>query len=259
MNIETSRYETLTQTEAHENTSDRYSLIPTSRVLTVLADHGWHPAKVMEARTRKEENQGFQKHIVRLRNESYGTDFASVGDSLPEIVLINSHMGSASFQLMAGIFRLVCSNGMIAGNIASDYKIRHVGYTDSAVESAIAGIVGHVPMIAEKLGEFSGIVLNPEEQRAYAKAAIELRFEGDKWAVKPEELLTPRRWNDRLTPDLWSTYNVVQENLIKGTRVTDIDGRRRNARRVASIDKDTSINRALWVMAEEMAKLKTIH
>lgn len=250
------RYRTLKQEEAHQNTSERYSMIPTSRVLTVLADHGWMPAKVQEARTRLDENRGFQKHVVRLRNERFGTNFAAVGDSLPEIVLINSHMGSASFQLMCGIFRLVCSNGMIAGDTWNQYRVRHVGYTDSAVEAAITGIVEHIPLVADSMGKFKAIELNPEEQTAYAKAAIELRFDNDKWAVEPNQLLRPRRWNDKATPDLWSTLNVVQENLIKGTRVTDSQGRRRNARAVNSIDKDTSINRALWVMAQELAKYK---
>lgn len=95
-------YQTIMQGNAHSNTSDRYSFIPTSRVVSVLADHGWHPAKIREAGTRIEENKGFQAHLIRFRNE-LTTSNLQVGDFIPEIVLYNSHMGTSAFKLMAGI------------------------------------------------------------------------------------------------------------------------------------------------------------
>ncbi|MGG6549144.1 UNVERIFIED_CONTAM: DUF945 domain-containing protein, partial [Prevotella sp. 15_C9] len=70
------------------------------------------------------------------------------------------------------------------------------------------------------------------------------------------QLLRPRRFDDRES-DLWSTFNRVQENLVKG----GLDGRTANGRRqrtrpVQGIDQNVRLNRALWLLAEGMRELK---
>lgn len=256
--MEIKKYSTLNQTHASTKVSDKYSFIPTQRVLNVLAYNNWLPSKVQEARTRIDENKGFQKHIVRLRNSAFGTDYA-VGECIPEIVLVNSHSGTSAFHLMAGLFRLVCANGLVVGDAWNKFSVRHSGYTDSAVENAVQAICDTLPKVSDSVRKFGTVTLNRDEQLAYAKAAVELRFEDDKWAVEPSELLRPRRYTDSKTPTLWNTYNVVQENLINGCRATTSTGRRRNARAITQIDKNVTINRALWTLAQEMANLKEQH
>lgn len=98
--MDLNRYATINQAQAHSNVGSRYQMVPTSRMLDILADHGWIPSKVQEARSYK--HQGFQKHIVRLRNEKQLP--VQVGEYVPELVLFNSHMGSAAFKLLAGCF-----------------------------------------------------------------------------------------------------------------------------------------------------------
>lgn len=255
MNIE--KFQTLSQTQAHTKTSQKYSLIPTSRVISVLQDHGWHPAKVQEARA-KEGNRGFQKHIVRLRQESGDL---RVGDSFPEIVLINSHMGSSSFQLMLGMFRLVCSNGMVVGDTFEDYRIRHVGYTDEAVEKALQSLVYHAPRAIESVNTFKGIELSQPERLAYAQSVIELvKGEDETYSIEPRDMLSVRRYDDAKN-DLWTTFNVAQENVIRGgvrKRGTSY-GQRRRTGAINSIDKNVTLNRALWTLTEKMAELRASH
>ena len=65
--------------------------------------------------------------------------------------------------------------------------------------------------------------------------------------------------------NLWGVFNVVQENVIRGGQkgwVERLDARgraqtrRASTRAVAGIDGNRDLNRALWTLAEEMAKLK---
>lgn len=255
--MDTSKYLTLSQTQPHEKTSSKYSLIPTSRALTVLQDHGWMPAKVNEARIRKESNRGFQSHMVRLRQPKDMNANINSGE-FPEIVLINSHMGSASFQIMLGFFRLVCSNGAIAGENVESYRIRHVGFTEEKFENALSRLISQAPKVIESVNSFKSIELTSNEQKIYAQSAIELvRGEDNKFSIDPSMLVAPRRSEDR-APSLWNTFNIVQEKFIRGgLRVTRQDGRRTTMRAVKSIDKDVAINRALWTLTEKMAQLKT--
>lgn len=247
--IDITPYKSVSQTERHaEKTSERYSFIPTTRVLGVLADYGWQPSKVIEARTRK--NQGFQKHIVRLRQEGV------TGEEIPEIVLFNSHMGSAAFKLMSGIFRLICGNGLIVGDTWESHSIRHVGYTDELVESAAKALSVSSMKAIGQVERFRAIELSRPERIAFGEAAVALVNDGEKFTMQPDALLGARRWDDRAS-DLWTTLNVVQENVIRGgVRRVNSDGRRARTRAVASADGNIKLNQALWTLAEKMAEIK---
>lgn len=249
-------YETLTQTEKHEATSERYAMVPTSRMLDILSDYGWHPSKVQEAYTRKAENRGFQKHIVRLRNDAKLP--VIVGEYIPEIILINSHMGSSAFQLMAGVYRLVCSNGLMVGDTWESERVTHRGFATAKAETAIQNIVKALPMVTDAVESFRATPLNESERLAYAESAIELINDGDKvYSMRPDSLITPRRWADKSDQSLWGTFNVVQENIIRGgVRRVDSVGRRTRTRAINSIDRGVTVNRALWTLTEKMAELK---
>jgi hypothetical protein len=249
--MNTENFGTLTQQAAHSKTSDRYAFIPTSKALTVFADHGYHPSKIVEARTRIHENKGFQKHIIRLRKPELTTR-----SEFPEIILINSHMGSCSFRVLAGYFRCVCINGLISGDTTSDFRIRHSGYTDNAVSTAIQSITEQLPEIETTVEGMKLVTLTPEETLAYNTAAIELKWDG-KTYVDPSQLNYARRYDDR-TPTLWNTFNRAQEHLIKsGVRAKNTNGQRRRSKAVTSVDENVRLNRALWTLSQEMLKIKS--
>lgn len=237
-------------------TSDKYSFIPTTRVIDVLAQNGWMPVKAAQAGTRVEGKAGFQNHLIRFRNTSFNTAL-KVGDTLPEIVLKNSHCGGASFQLMAGLFRLVCSNGLVVDDHEFEtIRIRHTGYTDDLVQKAITNIVDACPATLEQVASWQAIELSENERLAFAASAIELKFDGDKYAVEPKQLLARRRYGDNAT-DLYTTMNVVQENLIRGgVRQRRRDGSRVRSREVKSIDENIKLNKALWTLTSRMAELR---
>lgn len=247
---------------AHSSRSARYSTIPTSEVLSSLRREGFQPFAVTQGGSRDEAKRGFTKHMLRLRHES--TMAAQVGDSFQEIVLVNSHDGTSSYQLMAGMFRLVCSNGMVvgAGNGFDEVRIKHTGNVIPAVIDGCIEILGRLPEVSSQVETFNRLQLTDGEQNAFAAAALAVRYEDNEAPFEAGKLLTVKRREDA-APSLWNTLNTVQENVIRGGVgyvLRDEQGRRKQFRRtreVAGIDQNVKLNRGLWVLAQEMAKLKS--
>ncbi len=114
----------------HGSRSERYSYIPTAAVLTELRKEGFQPFMVTQTCVRNEDRREHTKHMIRLRHAN------QVNDSIAnEIILLNSHDGSSSYQMLAGAFRFVCSNGLVCGDTVADVRIPHKG--------DVAGRVNH--------------------------------------------------------------------------------------------------------------------
>lgn len=240
-----------------DRVSDRYQYIPTARIVDGLRDAGFAPVKVTATRVRDEARQGYQKHMIRFRSIS-GADMLQVGDTLPEVVLVNSHDGTSSYQLSAGLFRLACLNGLVVQSGQGE-EIRISHNTRNIVDAVVDGshkVLTFAGKALEHASRWQGIKLEQREQMALAVGAHALRFGEDPAAaaIAPEKLLRARRSAD-LGNDLWTTFNVIQENTIRGgLRGVAQDpetGRRRNVstREVKGIDGNLSLNRALWAMA----------
>lgn len=246
----------------HESRSSRYDYIPTSRIVDGLREEGFEPVKVITSRTSDESKKGFEKHMIRFRQRSTGQ--ISVGDTFPEVVLVNSHDGSTSYNLMAGLFRLACSNGMIVPqDEVGEIHIRHKGgqVIDDVIDASFT-VLDQSMRAIEVIDQWKGIELDTRQQAALAVGAHYLKF-ADKdgqidTPITPDQLLTPRRVGDR-SNDLWSTFNVVQENVIKGglRGVRPAQGqkkhRRVTTREVKGIDGNVHLNKALWKLAEALA------
>jgi hypothetical protein len=274
-------------TEAHESRSARYTYIPTSEVIAGLMREGFQPFMATQSRSRIAGKSEFTKHMIRFRHPDSFAKIQRVGDSVPEVVLVNSHDGTSAYKLSAGLFRLVCSNGlMVADSTVEMLSVMHKGnIVDQVIEGSFQ-IVSQSEKSLEKSEEWNRLALTAGEQGAFADAARELRFADNEGAIATPitaaQLLAPRRAEDANGPvswrgelarsgpkqDLWHTLNVVQENVIKGglhgfQQTTDKQTGRRTARRVTTrevkgIDQDVKLNRALWMLAERMAELKGV-
>lgn len=244
-----------------EKTSDKYGLVPTTDVIEVLKDLGMVPVAARQASTREERNNGFQKHMVTLRFASDAARMFDVNDEIPQLLLTNSHMGSASFRLMLSIWRCVCANQLVVQSSSLlDIRIGHNRYAPERVADALGAVIEVLPRVNENIQQFKAIELSTGEQKALADAVIPLRFDTETHRVEPSDLLQVNRYADR-APTLWNTFNTIQENVIKGgvtTRATSPDAVRRYARskRVTGIDADVKLNTALWALTEKMAELK---
>lgn len=128
----------------------------------------------------------------------------------------------------------------------------HKGDVVSQVIEGAYEVLGIFDRVEEKRDAMQSLVLPPPAQQALAQAAQTYRFGEDHQPVTAPQILSPRRWQNE-SNDLWTTYQRIQENLIKGgLSGRSAKGRRTHTRAVRGIDGDVKLNRALWVMAEAM-------
>ena len=234
--------------------SDRYKFVPTSSVIDILRSHGFHPVKAMQSRSRIEGKGEFTRHMLRFRHDSH-LRAAIVGEETPELVLSNAHDGTSAYRLMAGIFRLVCGNGLTVQSADfGSISVKHAGGADfhERIIDATYQVVEEMPRTMEKIGEWKQIDLTAKQREAFAAAALELKGNSQ---ITPAQLLAPRRSEDK-KPDVWTTANVVQEHLIKGglQGVASTGRRRMTTRPVKSVSEDLRLNRALWTLTEKLAE-----
>lgn len=233
--------------DKHESRSERYTYIPTITLLDNLQREGFRPFFACQTRVRDESKREHTKHMLRLRRAGQIT-----GQQVPEIILLNSHDGSSCYQMLPGLFRAVCTNGLVCGQSFGEVRVPHKG---DVVEKVIEGayeVLGVFDRVEEKREAMQSLLLPPPAQQAFAKAALNYRFGEAHLPITESQALSARRWQDE-SSDLWSIYNRLQENLSKGGLAgRSAQGKRSRTRAVNGIDGDLRLNRALWVMAEEL-------
>ena len=237
--------------------SDKYHFIPTIEVVEQLRDLNWYPVSVGEAGVRDIDKDGFQQHYVRFQNF---TDLINPSGNVVELLLFNSHDRSKSFTISAGIYRYVCSNGLvIADSVFDSYKIKHLGERENDVSNAVAKITQVKSKLLSKVAKFEAIKLNQDEKQAFLQSALPLRFSEHLELDNPNELLEPLRTED-MKDDLYTTLNILQEQFLsKSSKIKGYNkdtGRRFTAKGVTSISKDVEINKGLWDIAERIASIK---
>lgn len=237
---------------AHESRSDRYTYIPTVHVLDALRREGFEPFAAYQGRTRDESRREFTKHMVRLRHAG---QIDQRGDSVNEIILLNSHDGTSSYQMLAGCFRFVCANGLVIGDTSHDVRVRHSGDVVGNVIEGAYSVLEHFDQVTEARERMQSIQLDAGEQLAFSRAALRLKYD-DAAPITAEQLNRPRRMDDR-AGDLWQTFNRTQEALVRGGLPgRSANGNRTRTRAITGISENVAMNRALWTLADEMAKLK---
>jgi hypothetical protein len=237
----------------HESRSERYSYIPTASVLAELRNEGFLPFMVCQTRVRHEGRREYTKHMLRLRHASQIN-----GNEANEIILLNSHDGTSSYQMLAGMFRFVCHNGLVCGDTLADVRVPHKGNVAQQVIEGAYEVLKGFERVQESRDAMRLITLDEGEQDVLARSALSLKYDApDKVTpVTEAQVLMPRRFDDRGS-DLWFTFNRIQENLLKGgLNGRSAHGRRQRTRPVQGIDQSLRLNRALWMLAEGMRELK---
>jgi hypothetical protein len=103
------------------------------------------------------------------------------------------------------------------------------------------------------------ITLSQDQAVALAEGALSVRFgrEEDKWPVHPESLVFAVRRSADQSNNLWTVFNRIQENILKGGREVvgklNSKGQRRRVIPIRGIDQEIRINQELWSQAEQLA------
>jgi len=253
--------------ESHGKLTDKYSFVPTVRVIEMLEANGWIVSNAREQRSKVYD--GFQKHMVRFRKEADVSRRLEIDEIIPEIILTNAHNGSARFILMSGFERCWCLNQCtVSEGTIESHKITHVGYTDAKVVKAIDSIVGQTPKVISSIARFKDTPLSNEQRWMFADMALNLMFDETKWSKYNKDatinrLTKPQRVQDE-DVNLWNVFNIIQERFMKGGRylVTNDEmelcaryqwnvdyANTESVRPVKSIDRSIEVNRKLWELA----------
>ena len=234
-------------TQPSRKVSDKYSFMPTTRILEDLGKLGWEPYEASQRKSRTSVDSMFTKHLIRFRNKSVG----QLGDSIPEVVLTNSHDGRNSFNLHAGLFRLVCMNGLILADTTFDQvKIKHQWYNMEEITKVTNSMIDKITTIVTNINNMDSRELSEKEKRSFAKKAMLTRWPKGNDMLDIDDILQSVRTADK-GDSVWKVYNVVQEKLIKGGLVFNNHREKiQKLRPIINIDRKVEVNKNLWQLAE---------
>ena len=232
--------------------SKHYTHIPTTKVIDDMELLGWKPIEAKEVKARKKSTKGYQKHLIVFRNDDVVINGEDGDTVFPQILLTNSHDGKNAFQFQAGLYRLVCSNGLVIADTQFEaVKMRHMGYTCEDLQVKIKEMVEKLPLTVESMNKMKAKEMAEEEIIQFAKDAINTRFtekEINRIQIDLKELVNPVRKEDAGN-DLWSVFNVVQEKIVTGDFDYRAGGKVRKAREIKNFKQDMKINKELFDLA----------
>ena len=251
-------------TEAHDSRSDRFRPIATIEVLRLLDKEGFGVVGAVQSIARTEDRKDYTKHMLRLRKRDDVQ--RRVGDNVFEVLLKNANDGTSAYDLLSGLFRIACLNSLVSMSTQlTTQKVRHSGDVAPKVIEGVFSVLNDAERSLAAPDQWGQLQLSAPEQQLFAQAAHAIRFPVDEnnnqtTNVKPEQMLHVRRTGD-IGDDLWTVFNRVQENVVRGGLNNygyNAEGRFRRAhtREVKGIDQSTALNRALWTLGEKMAQLK---
>jgi len=239
--------------------SGKYLFVNTETIVDDLDKLGWKPVQAAQRKSRGKETI-FSKHMVAFQNPDIKIKGSDGDDSFPRIIMTNSHDGMQAFKFSVGIYRLVCSNGLVvADEEFSDFKIKHKGYTFEELRGVVNEAVADLPNRVQVLNEMKSRVLTKEEKGKLALDAMLIRagikpnsdkakkFNYDEETI--EDILDPKRKEDE-GDDLWRVFNVIQEKITQGDFHAALTGAKvRKVRKIKSFEKDLKVNKELFKLA----------
>ena len=239
--------------------SKKYLFVNTETIIDDLDKLGWKPVQVAQRKGRG-NNTIFSKHMVAFQNPDIKIISEDGDNAYPRILLTNSHDGMQAFKFSVGIFRLVCSNGLVvADEQFSDFKIKHKGYTFGELRKVVKQAVADLPNRVQVMNDMKDRILTEDEKKKLALDAMLIRAgiePGSEKATKFNyddetivDILDPKRKEDKGN-DLWRVFNVVQEKITQGEFHAALKGAKvRKVRKIKSFEKDIKVNKELFKLA----------
>ena len=246
--------EMTTQEVANLGLSDHYSFVPTMNVVRDLQTMGWDCVDAKQVKARKKSTNGYQKHMLTFEHPKYKVEGV---EEYPQLLLTNSHDGGNAFQLSAGIFRLVCSNGLVIKT--EDYgtqRLIHKGYSFEAVQEMVEGFIATIDETMTRITAMKRTQLDKDQMVEFAKQAALLRFTSKSYneenidkVVYIDELLDATRKEDNGNA-VWEVFNRVQERLVGGNyHYKGTKDKPRKARPIKNFQQNFEVNKKLSELA----------
>jgi len=257
--------------------SKHYSFVPTMKVVNDLRALGYECVDATQVKARKKSTNGYQKHLLTFEHPDYkvdqvkevqledGTTETQVlpAEEYPQLLLTNSHDGGNAFTLSAGIFRLICSNGLVIKT--EDYgsaRLVHKGYSFESVRELVNEFNVTIDEVLSKVTAMKKVQLTKDQQIEFAKQAALLRFTAKSYnedniadVVDLDGLLNAERKEDKGN-GLYEVFNRVQESLVKGKYLYASSGsvnkagtKTRKGREIKNFKQSIDVNKKLSELA----------
>ena len=244
--------------KASNEVSQHYTHIPTNQVIDDMRELDWGVIQAQQVAARKKMTRGYQKHMIVFRHPDLMVEGQDGDNVWPQIIMTNSHDGKNSFTFQAGMYRLVCSNGLvIADQEFGSMKIRHMGYDFDTLRETINEMVEKLPLTVESMNKFKNTELTKPQMYDLARKALATRFKVQKnqkvdqvYKINLDEFLSPVRKEDAGN-DLWSVFNLVQEKVVEGDFEYVSGVKMRKARKIKNFKQDLDVNQKLFEVAKE--------
>jgi hypothetical protein len=221
-----------------------------------LRREGWFPFFAAQTAPRDDDRRGHAKHMLRLRRDD------GIGKpEAVEVIIVNSHDGTSAHQMFAGMLCFVCTNSLIAGERFEEVRAPHKGEVKDQIIEGVYTVANDFPRLIDATETMKATSLTRDEQQVLAEASLVARYGEEESPIRPDQVIQPRRHEDA-GQSLWQTFNVIQENLVRGgidgrRQASDGRTRRSRTRPINGIDQNVGLNRALWTLAEGMQRLKS--
>ena len=223
--------------------SNKFGFISSENLVSRLESQGLKLDSVVESKIRKnrELRQGYQKHVLR-----FNTGHVNRHGKL-QLLAINSHEGSSALTFRLGFYRMVCSNGLIIGSdLIPQIKVRHTQNGLLKLDDSLDELMEYKTVAMDNIQLMENKKLNQDEFEKLIHASAKIRL-GDKYSDKLIPLFEAKRFEDD-KPDLFSVFNVIQENVIRtGFNVLNKENNTvRKIRAIRGVNSNLDINTALY-------------
>lgn len=247
--------------DAHDpKRSDRYSFLSTQTLVESVMKNGW------ELDTARQNGRSpYSRHMIRFKNDSLGLIDVRSDKLRPQVILDNSHNGSSYAQFHMGIFRLICTNGLVVSlpGAYSNMKIRHMGADTLEIKRILEETIEHYVNVSANIRNMQEVILTNDQREEFAIRAVAYRephlfvkedgtidYKKVTASTPPSNILTPLRPEDSGN-DLWRTFNVVQEHTVKGGYERRSEsGRISTTKGMTNAARNVKFNKTLWELAE---------
>jgi hypothetical protein len=250
--------------------ANTYGFTSTRDILTVFQDNGWNVVSSQAARVKDPLNAGYQKHLIKLENPAFQSieGLSTNNSSKPQLVLLNSHDGTSSLQILWGLLRIACLNGVISGTALSSFRLVHSKRVTERLPETLDNVVAAFPRFVEQVSTLQNRSFTPAALSELTRRVYDARLANVGKVIAIDYRLPEVRRVQDTALDAFTVFNRLQEIVMRGginyraernryddkgnvidTRVIDT-----TTRRIAGIVPQVNLNRLVYDAALELSE-----
>ena len=227
---------------------NKYMFISTKDVVEALEKNGLKAIGAAQANTRTPYRRAYVKHLLTFEMTDVTVNIEGVK---PQVMLLNSHDGTTSYQLFLGLYNTTTRMTAVVGaNTFDVQRVMHKGNksVDEIIFKAKNCIDGFADVL-KTIDQMKAVELSIEQQVEFAEQAIYARYAD--LTVDPVQVLKPLNEYDT-EQNLWAVFNRVRTwvvdpaSLQQYVTARPVNLNNRKITTIRNISKRVKLNRAIW-------------